>query len=383
MWMRFNPLRTMHSFKDNDVWKIISCIRHIHMRERERERERGAVCILAHHHVLHPDNNSLLYIRHQARQTLHTIKISVRSLYSKHIHSNTSVFTEQKMAATHIATPVYDRVKEVKEFDESKMGVKGLVDSGITSIPNMFIHPPETLSTLKKPTSQTCTKKTIPLIDFSNFNIPTKRHQLVEQIRDATSSWGFFQVINHGIPLSVLDETMNAIKAFHDQPHEVKSKFYTRAHNREGVIYTSNFDLYRTNAATWLDSLAVWLSPEKKRAEEKEIPEVCRKELLAWDLHSEKVAETLLELLSEGLGLGAEKFKDLGFLVTKLIVGHYYPYCPQPDLTVGLTPHTDSGLTVLLQNQVGGLQVKHDDEWVDVEPIPGALTINIGDTIQV
>nr|POE63805.1 1-aminocyclopropane-1-carboxylate oxidase like 6 [Quercus suber] len=251
------------------------------------------------------------------------------------------------MAATHIATPIYDRVKEVKEFDESKMGVKGLVDSGITSIPNMFIHPPETLSTLKKPTSQTCTKKSIPLIDLSNFNIPTKRHQLVEQIRDATSSWGFFQVINHGIPLSVLDETMNAIKAFHDQPHEVKSKLYTRAHDREGVIYTSNYDLYRTNAATWHDSLAVWLSPEKRRAEEKEIPEVCRKELLAWDLHSEKVAETLLELLSEGL---------------------------------------DSGLTVLLQNQVGGLQVKHDDEWVDVEavePIPGALTINIGDTIQI
>ncbi|KAK9990243.1 hypothetical protein SO802_025228 [Lithocarpus litseifolius] len=68
------------------------------------------------------------------------------------------------MAATHIATPIYDRVKDVKEFDESKMGVKGLVDSGITSIPNMFIHPPETLSTLKKPTSQTCTKKSIPLI---------------------------------------------------------------------------------------------------------------------------------------------------------------------------------------------------------------------------
>ncbi|KAM3757528.1 hypothetical protein ACB098_02G195400 [Castanea mollissima] len=241
------------------------------------------------------------------------------------------------MAATHIATPIYDRVKQVKEFDESKMGVKGL---------------------------------TIPLIDLSNFNIPTKRHQLVEQIRDATSSWGFFQVINHGIPLSVLDETMNAIKAFHDQPHEVKSKLYTRAHDREGVIYTSNFDLYRTNAATWHDSLAVWLSPEKKRAEEKEIPEVCRKELLAWDLRSAKVAEALLELLSEGLGLGAEKFKDLGFLVSKLIVGHYYPYCPQPDLTVGIRPHTDSGLT-------------HDDEWVDVEPIPGALTINIGDTIQI
>ncbi|KAK9990242.1 hypothetical protein SO802_025227 [Lithocarpus litseifolius] len=52
------------------------------------------------------------------------------------------------MAATdHIAaTPTYDLAKEFKEFDESKMGVKGLADSGITSIPKMFIHPPEIIS---------------------------------------------------------------------------------------------------------------------------------------------------------------------------------------------------------------------------------------------
>ena len=345
-----------------------------------RERERGAVCILAHH-VLYPDNNSLLYIRHQARQILHTIKICVRSLCSKHIHSNTSVFTEQKMAATHIATPIYDRVKEVKEFDESKMGVKGLVDSGITTIPNMFIHPPEVLSTLKKPTSHS--KKAIPLIDLSNLNVPTKRHQLVEQIREATSSWGFFQVINHGVPLSVLNEIIDAIKAFHDQPHEVKAKLYNRDNDKQGVMYQSNYDLYRAKVATWHDSLTIWTAPEEKRGNEEDIPEICKKEMAAWESHSSKVAEILLELLSEGLGVEAERFKKLGFFDARLLVGHCYPYCPQPDLTVGLKPHTDSGFTVLLQNQVGGLQVKHCDEWVDVEPIPGALTINIGDIIQV
>ena len=125
------------------------------------------------------------------------------------------------------------------------------------------------------------------------------------------------------------------------------------------------------------------MAPEATRAKEEDIPEVCRKEIVAWESHSTKVAEALLELLSEGLGVEAERFKDLGFLEGKLAVGHCYPYCPQPDLTVGITSHTDSGLTVLLQNQVGGLQVKHGDEWVDVEPIPGALIVNIGDLIQV
>ncbi|KAK4584040.1 hypothetical protein RGQ29_021967 [Quercus rubra] len=185
------------------------------------------------------------------------------------------------------------------------------------------------------------------------------------------------------IPKSVLDETINAIKAFHDQPHEVKSKLYNREKERQGVMYSSNNDLYRAKAASWHDSLTIWMAPETRRAKEEDIPEVCRKEIVAWESHSTKVAEALLELLSEGLGVEAERFKDLGFLEGKLVVGHCYPYCPQPDLTVGITSHTDSGLTVLLQNQVGGLQVKHGDEWVDVEPIPGPLTVNIGDFIQI
>ncbi|KAF3586145.1 hypothetical protein F2Q69_00025996 [Brassica cretica] len=65
-------------------------------------------------------------------------------------------------------------------------------------------------------------------------------------------------------------------------------------------------------------------------------------------------------------------------------VGHYYPPCPQPDLTLGLTKHSDNSfLTVLLQDQVGGLQVLHDQYWIDVPHVPGALVVNVGDLIQV
>ncbi|PKI54913.1 hypothetical protein CRG98_024695 [Punica granatum] len=66
------------------------------------------------------------------------------------------------------------------------------------------------------------------------------------------------------------------------------------------------------------------------------------------------------------------------------MVGHFYPHCPQPDLTVGIASHTDPGVvTVLLQDQIGGLQVKYEEEWLDVKPVPGALVINVGDIFQI
>lgn len=64
---------------------------------------------------------------------------------------------------------------------------------------------------------------------------------------------------------------------------------------------------------------------------------------------------------------------------------NYYPKCPQPELTLGLSPHSDPGvITVLLADEhVKGCQVKIGDSWVDIKPINGAFIVNIGDQIQV
>lgn len=62
---------------------------------------------------------------------------------------------------------------------------------------------------------------------------------------------------------------------------------------------------------------------------------------------------------------------------------HYYPPCPEPDLTLGGSKHSDSSfLTVLLPDLIEGLQVLRDGFWFDVPPVPGALIINVGDLLQ-
>ncbi|XP_043696033.1 1-aminocyclopropane-1-carboxylate oxidase homolog 1-like [Telopea speciosissima] len=273
----------------------------------------------------------------------------------------------------------YDRAKEVNQFDDSKLGVKGLVDSGITSIPRFFIHPPDSLTATTTAIAAPPPANPIPIIDLSGFD-SDRRSIIIDQIRDASRSLGFFQVTNHGIPSEVLDRTITAIKAFNEQPTEIKALHYNREIGRS-ALFSSNFDLYRSKAATWRDTITVTWAPNIDTGE---IPEICRSEIVEWDREAQRLGETLMEILSEGLGLEGGRLKALSCTEGKTMVAHYYPFCPQPDLTLGIASHTDPGvLTVLLQDQIGGLQVKHGEHWVDVQPIPGAIVINIGELLQI
>jgi isopenicillin N synthase-like dioxygenase len=91
----------------------------------------------------------------------------------------------------------------------------------------------------------------------------------------------------------------------------------------------------------------------------------------------------LFELLSEALGLEPNHLNDMDCSKGLLMLSHYYPPCPEPDLTLGTSQHSDNSfLTVLLPDQIEGLQVRREGHWFDVPHVSGALIINIGDLLQ-
>ncbi|KAG8370389.1 hypothetical protein BUALT_Bualt14G0111900 [Buddleja alternifolia] len=278
------------------------------------------------------------------------------------------------------STETYDRVEQLKAFDETKSGVKGLVDSGITNIPEIFIRPSDELA---EESNHITTNLQVPVIDLRGIETDDDhRRTIIREVKQASKEWGFFQVVNHGIPLDVLDGMLDGIRKFHEQDAVLKQEFHSRDRTKK-VKYGSNVDLYRSKAANWRDSLTISMQTSDL-IEPEELPEICRDSTIKYLNQVTKLGETLFELLSEALGLKPKHLGAMECSQGRTFIGHYYPACPEPDLTMGTSKHTDpSILTLLLQDHIGGLQVLHDNQYVNVQPLPGSIVVNIGDMLQI
>lgn len=176
-----------------------------------------------------------------------------------------------------ILTPVskadenYHRATELKAFDDTKSGVKGLVDAGIAEIPRIFYQPPEDYHSDEVSGE---THYHIPVIDLEHVDRNSlKRNYTIDRIREASEKLGFFQLINHGIPEGVLEEMKEAVRRFNEQDTEVKKQYYTR-NSTKPVIYNSNFDLYSAATTNWRDTFGYISAPNPPNPQD--LPEIIR-----------------------------------------------------------------------------------------------------------
>ncbi|EEE68624.1 hypothetical protein OsJ_27183 [Oryza sativa Japonica Group] len=224
-----------------------------------------------------------------------------------------------------------DRLRDLHAFDDTKAGVKGLVDAGVTTAD----------------------------VDLAKADVD--RGRVVAEVRAAAETVGFFQVVNHGVAGELMEEMLAAVRRFHEEPLEAKVPYYTRDVASK-VWFNSNFGLFRNGfrspEANWRDTMFVEMFPEAPSPEE--IPPPCRGVLEVYAAAVRRLGERLFELLSEALGLPVGYLgRDAGCMdgLSLSVAAHYYPACPEPEATMGATKHSDpSFLTVLLQDTSGGLQ---------------------------
>ncbi|CAN4107629.1 unnamed protein product [Withania somnifera] len=254
-----------------------------------------------------------------------------------------------------------------------------------------------------RPKPSTIEAQNIPLIDLSPLQTtdPSSTSSeitiLVAEIGDACKNWGFFQVINHGVPSTCREKIERASKEFFSQLTEEKRKVSRDESNPMGFYdaeYTKNvkdwkevFDFVVQNP-TILPA-----SHEPHDMELKELtnqwptfPTNFREACEEYTRVVEELSYKLLELIALSLGLSSKRLNSYFKDQTSFMRLNYYPLCPISHLALGLARHKDSvALTVLAQDDVGGLEVKRktDGEWIQVKPTPDAYIVNVGDIIQV
>ena len=92
----------------------------------------------------------------------------------------------------------------------------------------------------------------------------------------------------------------------------------------------------------------------------------------------------LMEVVLESLGLNPTYIQDEVEKGSQVLVANCYPACPEPEVTLGMPPHSDYGsITILLQSSLGLQVMDHNKNWLSVPVVEGSLIVQLGDQIEV
>lgn len=261
--------------------------------------------------------------------------------------------------------------------------VQELVKKQKETVPERYITRDEEKPT---PASMSDHQLDIPIIDMSKLlSEGLQREQEIKKIAQACEEWGFFQVVNHGIKNSLIDGVKRVGKEFFHLPLEEKQKYAVKRGDLQG--YGQTFMVSGQQKRDWGDLLGLIMSPSDYRDFNvwPVQPNDFREIVDAYNTEIKGLAGKLLGLIAETLQLKPDFFESKFGKAYQKMRMNYYPQCPRPDRVFGLSPHADmTGITLLLQDdEVVGLNVRKDDQWVAVQPIPYALVINVGNLIEV
>ena len=218
-------------------------------------------------------------------------------------------------------------------------------------------------------------------------------------LAEACTEWGFFKLTGHGVDPARRARFMAAARAFFSAPAGVKQAVLRTADNPWGY-----FDRELTkNRQDWKEIFDFGIDPVGSDQDPSSGQSVSQwpsgihdfqPAMLDWFDACYQLSLRLLEHLLPTLGAAPDALHGaFAPAHSSFLRLNYYPLCDDPadpaedeprDGHLGISHHTDAGaLTVLVSDDVPGLQVKRDGRWYTVSPDPDAFIVNVGDLVQV
>ncbi|CAL5409118.1 unnamed protein product [Camellia sinensis] len=192
-------------------------------------------------------------------------------------------------------------------------------------------------------------------------------------------------VVNHGVSISLLEEFKREVVYFFKLSLEDKKKLWQQPDNHEG--FGQLFVVSEEQKLDWSDMFYITTLPTSLRRTQlfDLLPPKLRETMEAYSAEVKKLAMIILSQMAKALKMDNEEMKELFSDGVQSMRMNYYPPCPEPDMAIGFTPHSDAvALTILYQlNDTQGLQIRKEGKWVPVKPLQDAFVVNIGDIMEI
>ncbi|HIF33872.1 MAG: 2-oxoglutarate and iron-dependent oxygenase domain-containing protein [Pirellulaceae bacterium] len=238
----------------------------------------------------------------------------------------------------------------------------------------------------------------LPIVDVSSLvaGFGSRENEVAEQIGDACREHGFFYVVGHGVDAALQNRLEALSREFFALPPDfkmaIRMKLAGRAwrgyfpvgaeltsgqpDKKEGLYFGAELDDHHPKVVARVPLHGRNLFPDVSEF---------RDTVLDYMAAMTRLGHTLMRGIALSLGLDASYFADsyTGDPFILFRVFHYPPITIASDAEWSVGEHTDYGLiTLLRQDDVGGLQVKLQSQWLDARPIPNSFVCNIGDMLD-